>query len=583
MKNKVKKIFAVILLALFSLSSVAPAFAANDGLSFGRNSNYVVKKAFDRTPNTIEAWVKLRSTQTGNFSLFSNYGLNMYPCVALEVKKGNPSLLWGDPDYIKSYTFTEVNLLTEEWLHLAVVRDYESSKALCYVNGELAGSIDMHPTAKELVSSTPFIIGGDHREFNSQPFAGRVRSIAVYDSARTKEQILADMSSPEKSESLIAMYEINSSDTLTDLSGNGYDADKTSVKLTRYVMPEDQAPLEDYDYTFAVLGDTQIVTESYPNEFPKIYDYILNNKDTMNIKYVMGLGDITNNSTQREWDVAMKNILRLKGKIPFSLARGNHDTRVSFDKNFSYKDYGDTVDGAYNNNMINTWKAFTVGQRKFIVFTLDFGPSQAVLDWASEIIKAHPDHNVIITTHAYIFRDGNFHDASYAYPPSQFGGVLNGDQIWDRFVRKHKNIVLVLCGHTSSDHILIRNDVGDNGNIITTMLINPQDVDTKFKGLGMVATLHLREDDNTVQLRYYSSIKEKYFTKSSQCTIKLNFVNEDYSSAKPTPSPEITDTPTGPEATGSDTTVIKIVLIAIIVLGIASIVFTLVNLNKKKK
>ena len=582
--KKISKILCTLMCAMLILCSLSPVLAAGNGMTFSRNSIYVAQKAFDRTPNTIEAWVKLREANIKPYSIISNYGEDTYPCIAFEIINGNPSLLWGDPNYVHSYTFDKVNLLNDEWTHVTVVRDYESGEARCYVNGELAQTLTMYTTAKELICS-PFAIGSDKREFNSQAFVGRLRSVAVYDSVRTPEQISADMTSPEKCDSLIAHYEPESGDTIADKSGNGYDAVKTSAHLSSYVEPDQIAHLEDYDYTFAVLGDTQMVTEVYPNDFPKIYDWILNNKESKNIQFVMGLGDITNKSTDKEWKLAMENIDRMLGVVPFSIPRGNHDTVASYNKYVPFDTYKVIVDGAYNNTMLNTYKKFTIGERKFLLFALDFGPSAAVLNWASEVVEAHPDHNVIITTHAYIFRDGEFHDASKPYPPSQFGGVLNGDQIWDKFVRKHENIVMVLCGHTSTDGVLLRHDVGDNGNIITTLLINPQDIDTSFKGLGMVATLHLNENDNNVQVRYYSTIKEKYFCKSAQYSFKLDFIGEDYSAGTnetPSAGPESTATAGNAGNSEFDPTVIIICCVAVMVIAIGFAVFKLAKIYKKK-
>ena len=54
----------------------------------------------------------------------------------------------------------------------------------------------------------------------------------------------------------------------------------------------------DYEYSFAVLGDTQCISvadakkgTSYTEQ---IFNWITKNKESKNIQYVMGLGDITN-------------------------------------------------------------------------------------------------------------------------------------------------------------------------------------------------------------------------------------------------------------------------------------------------
>ena len=47
----------------------------------------------------------------------------------------------------------------------------------------------------------------------------------------------------------------------------------------------------------------------------------------------------------------------------------------------------------------NYWEV-TVGDRAYLILSLGWAPTQGKLDWADKIIKANPDKNVIVTTHA---------------------------------------------------------------------------------------------------------------------------------------------------------------------------------------
>lgn len=493
---------------------------------FSKSQVFTLEKRFDRTPCTFEAWIKLNYNHFGNYCVISSYANKMYPCISFQITKGHPLLLWGDPSYVCSYTFNKVDLITNDWVHVALVRDFDMQQIRCYVGGVLAETQVMHPASRELDCGV-FSIGGDMRENNSHSFCGRLGLLALYSSARTNEQICADMTSPEHCPELMALYDTFRTERLSDLSGNGYDAVKLPASKSNFIPNELVPPLEDYDYSFAVLGDIQTLLEDYPEYFHMVYDWLLENKDKHKIKYVLGLGDTISWPCEKTWELAMENVLRLNGNIPFTFARGNHDTVEQYNKFFPYSKFKDTMDGSYDDTMLNTYKLFTLGKRKFLLFVLDFGPAMEILNWASEIVEAHQDCNVIITTHSYIFRDGHFHDSTYPYPPHLFGGVLNGDEMWEHFIRKHKNIILVLCGHISSETIVLRHDFGDNGNLITTLLIDPQDIDDWFGGLGMVAMLYFRQRDNTVQVRHYSTVKEKYFSSSAQFSFKLDFVNED--------------------------------------------------------
>ena len=47
-----------------------------------------------------------------------------------------------------------------------------------------------------------------------------------------------------------------------------------------------------------------------------------------------------------------------------------------------------------------------------MVVTLDSGAGDPVLEWANGVIAAHPNHNVIVVTHAYMQRDGSKLDST---------------------------------------------------------------------------------------------------------------------------------------------------------------------------
>ena len=129
----------------------------------------------------------------------------------------------------------------------------------------------------------------------------------------------------------------------------------------------------DYDYSFAVVGDTQKLVAHYANKlvlergdadeikykynydvheypendtFVKVYDYILNNADSKNIAHVFGLGDITERASVWEWvqkgcpyapdeefSIAVEQFMRMKAAgIDFSLVRGNHESWDTYNK-----------------------------------------------------------------------------------------------------------------------------------------------------------------------------------------------------------------------------------------------------------
>ena len=313
-----------------------------------------------------------------------------------------------------------------------------------------------------------------------------------------------------------------------------------NVKIyDRRLFTEKQA-VTDYAYSFAVVPDIQIVTENDvkngENNLAKLFDWIVANKSSKNIQYVFGLGDITDNNNAAEWTLAQTQHAKLSAAgIPYSAVRGNHDlpgfgggiTTDAYTAYMGTDTYKAQFEGFYSaDNIANSWRTFTVGEVKYLMLTLDYGPSDDVLAWASGVIEAHPYHNVIITTHAYLFRDGSTLDSGDIVPPSTSGGVNNGDDMWNKLVSKHENIILVMCGHDPSESIVVNRSNGENGNVVTSMLIDAQDVEAQEGSMGMVAMLYFSEDGKKMQVEYYSTAKEKYFMSSNQFSVELDVVEE---------------------------------------------------------
>ena len=284
----------------------------------------------------------------------------------------------------------------------------------------------------------------------------------------------------------------------------------------------------DYDYSFCVVGDTQVITERYPDKLAGIYDRILENMEEKKIEFVFGLGDIVQYGTDAEWDLAKDAISRLDGKIPYSLVRGssNHDSPEGFNDRFGTDEYKSQFDGLYDENRIeNTYRTFRAGNVDYLFVTLEFGPPDEVLEWASDVISQYPNHRVIITTHMFLYHDGttlDYQDSAPAHKNEVGDGTKNnGDEIWEKLVKKHANIFMILCGHDSSSTIVMKQTAGDNGNIVTQMLINPQGVDGGQTPTGMVAMLYFAKDGRSIEVEYYSTVRNMYYMPANQFTIKI--------------------------------------------------------------
>ncbi len=512
-----KRIFAFFLACvLFGGMLGIFAHAAEEmGLTFDNEDTYILEKELAATPQTFEANVYFpygfSMSNRGGIILgnhsdgASTYFLEIYT-------SGRPRLYWRDPDGTEhSYVFGNAVVKAGKWTHVSIVRDFADQRICCYIDGKLRQTLLLKATETKQYN-TLLTLGNDARQNKDQYFKGRIGSIALYSDVRTAEEIAQDAIAAQTDADLLLSCDFRGSfgedrpERLTDSSVYKND-------FVRYVTWLDavEEPT-DYAYSFAVIGDTQNVVKHTPEKTKAIYDWVVDNVEEQKIKFVLGLGDITNDSTEAEWKNATENIFKMDGVVPYTLVRGNHDTPETYNAVLGDSVYAKSLGGTCSDALENSWKEFSVGDTKYLVLMLDYYPDDTELAWANSIVEKFPEHKVIVTTHGYLHRWG-----------TTLG--ITWEKTWTNFVSKHENIFLVLCGHILSDDIVVTQRRGVNGNVVTEMLINPQGVDLTHGGAGLVAMLYFSEDGKEVQVRYYSTVLEKYFKASNQFTLRLDTVN----------------------------------------------------------
>ena len=492
-----------------------------NGISFDKNDViYQTATPFAEMPYTYEAWIQVPTSVEGNagviYSNYTDYSFSAY--TKIEIGAGGvPSISINGT----SATFNSVDVRSDEFVHLAICLDKNQNKAKCYLNGELAEE-QSGVAVSATVTKNVHIIGGDFRSGNPYVFKGKISSMAFYRDIRVSSEVVADMQSVETTdENLLAAYDFNGIETgdttVEDLSKKNFHLLIEPVWLDA----DEVAAPENYSYSFAVVGDTQYIVRDNPDKLSVIYDWILENKENRKISYVMGLGDIVEHlymsegNLAVEWQLAREAIGKLDGNIPYSLIRGNHDDSKFLNETFGTDVYMSGVDGTYDGKIENSYRTFTVGSHKYMVLTLDFEPTDEEIAWANQVVAANSDCRVIVNTHSYLHHDGSYTSSEYG------GSEAVGQKIWDDFASQHKNIMMVLCGHVPYDPIVYRQDEGVNGNTVTQMLIDPQDIDGHNTPTGLVAMFYFSEDGETLTVQYYSTVRNQYFGKGNQFTIDL--------------------------------------------------------------
>lgn len=530
-----KKYISILLAAVLLLSviSVTATTEEKTGITCSNMYYYTVNDVYSEPIITFEAEIRLPAGYTENAGYimgthgyaeeFYNFRIN---------ENGMPHMYIRNSDYVHDeYKFTKVNVATGEWVHLAIVRDTENDLMKCYVDGEYVQSLSL--SDKTFVqSNSPFAIGGDFTELNSNYFKGEIASIKLYSDIRSASQIKGDMISNDTTNQ-IAYYDLSDVEAgvetvINDESGNGYHAEYTEVWI------DEEPVVDDFDYSMIIIGDQQYLNRLYGDvDMDTMYNHIIDygsNPDN-NLEYVFNVGDLTDTSTQTEWNRVVKGFDMLtEAGIDYTFIRGNHDTVDTFNANLTYEKYGEgIVDGTYCGDLTSFYRKVEIGGNKYLIVVLDWDPSDEVLEWASGVVKAHPDYNVIVATHGYAAPE-NYDNLVLS---GQAVENNNGQGIWDKFVSKHENITLVICGHTIIKNVDTRTDIGDNGNTVTTLVVNPQETDNVMKkagyehGTGLVAHLYFSNAGRDVQVRYYSSVLQKWFRSDSQFSISLDLIGDD--------------------------------------------------------
>ena len=581
-----KKIISILLAAIMLASafSMHISAAGNDrkGITLDRTETngvshpvgyYVTEKRFEKMPVTFEAWVYIpRSvySQRGGIIIGNYQSFSKDDFINFEIHtNGVPRLLIDDPSgTMHDYKFTKAAVRADTWTHVSIVYGTgEGGKQIyCYINGAFkqASSVSNWYEANPEAIDNVVCLAGDYRAVNEQGFRGILGDVAVYSDIRTDDEILADYKgTPDLSDENLMMYyklsEAESKSDVPDASDNGYDMKYYRMWLTEEEMNEIRKEDEhEYSYVLAFLPDIQYMTEKYPKNLTAVFDFLVNESKTRNIRYAIGLGDITNSNGVKEWTTVVRQTNRLNGYLDYSLVCGNHDTLKNnkieyFDQYYApktgyYYQHVASTGGFFNEDSVrNTYLTFSVGKINYIIINLDFGATDDILSWAGEVLDSHPDHRGILVTHGYLNADGTTLDTNdYASPDTYESQLNSGEDMWQKLVSKHENIDMIVSGHMHHDTAVVSPREGDAGNTVYQVLMDPQSTCNKLGGIGVVGLMYFTEDGNHAKIEYYSTVLDKYLSESNK-TLSLTFGEpEEETTAEETTLAPVTDAPTEP-------------------------------------
>ena len=285
-------------------------------------------------------------------------------------------------------------------------------------------------------------------------------------------------------------------------------------------------------FAFVVLPDTQYYASAHPEVLDAQTQWIIKERAADNLLAVVHEGDIVDKDDASQWTRASDSLHDLDGLVPYVLSAGNHDyqrtgrfvSRQSLIDHYfptatfeAMPSFGGTFE---SNHVENTFQLIDAPGGPWLILSLEFGPRDAVLEWANRIVKQHASTPVIVVTHAYLYSDDTRYD--HLTRPDQLwnphlylddavpGSVNDGEEIWRKLIVGNDNIRFVLCGHDLEDGVGRLTSTRPDGSQVHQILANYQTL--SLGGEGFLRLMQFSPSERRVALRTYSPFLNSFKT-----------------------------------------------------------------------
>jgi hypothetical protein len=281
--------------------------------------------------------------------------------------------------------------------------------------------------------------------------------------------------------------------------------------------------------------------------------WLIDQKDTLNSKYVSFLGPIATSASDTYQSVVQKGgtlteLVELNKKdkawleqfeglrdaasvlveenIPYGVSYGPNDTLGGMglfrdSHQAEYFAITDIIPDGYDFDYADDMNYYIVVENngvKYMVFQLENWPRAATLDWVNLALKENQDKYAIIFTYSYIDATGNMYtmwdwdEKGYTRPDkntylkyvniSSDGKPRDGDQLWNYCFSKNDNILAVVSDYLSSNEIVTTKFKNPNGIEVAAIGANPSGLSSTM-GLLML-NIKFSEDNKTLTCSYVS-------------------------------------------------------------------------------
>jgi len=191
----------------------------------------------------------------------------------------------------------------------------------------------------------------------------------------------------------------------------------------------------DETFCFAVLPDTQIMTEFDPSAYLGETRWLADNAADLDLRLVLHVGDVVNKGRRdpAQYLVAARAHRGiLEAGIPLLVVPGNHDYDDELDETRGLSLFnahvgfaalagqpeiaGTFADGALE----NSYALLDAPSGGVIALALEFGPRPEVVAWAQDLLVRHADRSTFVVTHSYLDPDARRTHMQSSYHPRAY-------------------------------------------------------------------------------------------------------------------------------------------------------------------
>jgi len=308
-------------------------------------------------------------------------------------------------------------------------------------------------------------------------------------------------------------------------------------------------------FTVVGLPDTQRYSELYPAIYQSQTQWIASQLATRSIRYVSHYGDVVQHGDSiAEWNNADLAMATLDAAgVPYGVTAGNHDITPSGSAGSPYipanflsyfgaqRFAGKPWYRGSSPSGMSSYQVFDAHGLQFLAMHLECDAALRELEWAQGILHENRDKPVLLTTHRYlqdaedytsgvpVVPSGRYPDIWYGFEGLYVPGGSRSEQLWNWFVRRNPNILLVQCGHFHEE--FRQTSTNAYGNPVHEVLADYQD--DPNGGNGFLRILRFDLGNNRIDVDSYSPWLNQFYT-ANESDFTLPVIFGKYYSLEPT-------------------------------------------------